>query len=383
MAISIKNYINVNTTTVSALVGERDFSGLVFTTEEMSAANPPASLSEVKTAYGTIGNAVALSYSEIVALFGSDAKITKFAAKYFGYSSGNQTPSVLNVAKFAADGEKTAFDQVIANFTNFGSVAFIDGDNTNVAQIVEAAGNIGVVVIGVIDVDGTIDAFSDAENAHTVIGTDVGNDEGDDTLYQAWMVMAWYASVNYNQPNTSASIMYKNFADEQATITEDAVKITADNAHVNYIGKVQVYGSNIQFYQNGINGDGKTELGIYRDTIWAKSSIETGWFNLASSARKIPANASGAGYVYALVASVAAKGVANGVILADKNLSVRAQSEILQYTNDAEAVDTVQTQGYYVSAKIVEDDGKYACQYLLVYAKGDSIQKVEGLHVLV
>jgi hypothetical protein len=53
------------------------------------------------------------------------------------------------------------------------------------------------------------------------------------------------------------------------------------------------------------------------------------------------------------------------------------------YTGDAGAADTVQTQGFYITTKLVEADGKYSCQYLLVYAKADSIFKVEGTHVLV
>lgn len=381
MSIPINNYIDVNVEVTSALVGERDFSGLLFTTEAMK-ETVPDSLANVKTAYsGTSAKAVSLTYSEIAALFDEESKTAKFAAKYFGYSAVGSSPRVLNVAKYTVGAEKTAFDSVVQDFTNFGSVTFLDGGsetNDSIATIASAAGNLGVAFIATVDAGDTYPDFATHANVHTVIG----NPE-DGVNYAAWMPMAWYASVNYNSPNASGSINYKQFGGEIATINTADGKSAADTAKVNYIGQVQVYGSNIAFYQRGINGDGKTELGVFRDTVWLKSYIESAWFNLAGVMKKIPANAAGAGYVYSLVTEAASKAVTNGVILVDKPLSVAAKSTITMYTGDAGAADTVQTQGFYITTKLVETDGKYACQYLLVYAKADSIFKVEGTHVLV
>lgn len=381
MSIPIDNYIDVNVEVTSALVGERDFSGLLFTTEAMK-ETVPDSLANVKTAYsGTSAKAVSLTYSEIAALFDANSKTVKFAAKYFGYSAAGSSPRVLNIAKYTVGSESTAFNSVIQDFTNFGSVAFLGGnDDTNdsIDPLASAAGNLGVAFIATVDAGDAYPDFATHENVHTVIG----NPE-DGVNYAAWMPMAWYASVNYNSPNASGSINYKQFGGETATINTSAGKSAADTANVNYIGQVQVYGSNIAFYQRGINGDGKTELGVFRDTVWLKSYIESAWFNLAGGMKKIPANASGAGYVYSLVTEAASKAVTNGVILVDKPLSVSAKSTITMYAGDAGAADTVQTQGFYVTTKLVETDGKYACQYLLIYAKADSIFKVEGTHTLV
>jgi hypothetical protein len=381
MSIPIDNYIDVNVEVTSALVGERDFSGLLFTTEAMK-ETVPESLAKVKTAYsGESAKSVSLTYSEIAALFDEESKTVKFAAKYFGYSAVGSSPRVLNVAKYTIGSEKAAFDSVTKDFTNFGSVTFLGGGsetNDSIATIASAAGNLGVAFIATVNAGDTYPDFSTHANIHTVIG----NPE-DGVNYAAWMPMAWYASVNYNSPNASGSINYKQFSGETATIDTATGKTAADTANVNYIGQVQVYGSNIAFYQRGINGDGKTELGVFRDTVWLKSYIESAWFNLAGGMKKIPANATGAGFVYSLVTEAASKAVTNGVILVDKPLSVTAKSTITMYTGDAGAADTVQTQGFYITTKLVEIDGKFTCQYLLVYAKADSIFKVEGTHVLV
>lgn len=388
MSIPIDNYIDVNVEVTSALVGERDFSGLLFTTDAMK-ETVPESLKEIKTKYsGDSAKAVSLTYSEIVALFDEESKTAEFAAKYFGYSAVGSSPRVLNVAKYTIGSEKTAFDSVTKDFTNFGSVAFLYANSdivgevtppTNrISTIASAAGNLGVAFIATVNKGENYPDSLTHENVHTVIG----NPE-DGVNYAAWMPMAWYASVNYNSPNASGSINYKQFSGEIATIDSPEGKTAADTANVNYIGQVQVYGSNIAFYQRGINGDGKTELGVFRDTVWLKSYIESAWFNLAGGMKKIPANAAGAGYVYSLVTEAASKAVTNGVILVDKPLSVSAKSTITMYAGDAGAADTVQTQGFYVTTKLVETDGKYACQYLLIYAKADSIFKVEGTHVLV
>jgi len=385
MAIPIKDYINVGAQVASNVVGDRDFSGLLFVTDSMK-ATVPAAYASVKTDY-VAGKAVALDYNGIVACFDSDAKVLKFAKNYFGYVANGANPQFLNVASYTNNGDEvTRLNAVLGSFTNFGSLAFLGSSAADLADVAPIAAANGVALF-VATVAGTYPATFTGDNVHIVIG-EMENVDPDDTStdsmdnYAPWMPMSWYAAVNYNNRNASSTINYKTFEGAKATITDATAKAAADTAKANYIGEVQVYGQNLKFYQKGINASGM-ELGVYRDMVWLKSRVEIGWFNLVGSMPKVPANTDGASYVYAMVNEAANEATQNGVILVDKPLSAEARAKILQYAGNADAIDDVQTQGYYIAVNIVKSGTDYVCQYLLVYAKGDSISKVEGTHVLV
>lgn len=369
MAIPISNYIDISSTIIQNTADDRDFSGLVFTkTAMLETAN-----ANTKTAFAA-GKAVALSYSGVVECFGSTSDIAKFAAKYFSYNGTGGVPRVLNVAKYADDGEKSAYDVVIAEFTNFGSFTFLGADVENLSEIKP----LNAVMIVAVDKDSDYPSYrTDNEYVHCVIGNPDGG-----VNYAAWMPMAWFASVNYANDNVAGTINYKTFSGEVATIDTEEGKRNADDSFMNYIGRVQTYGVQRQFYQTGVNQDG-TDLGVIRDKMYLQSRVEQGWFNLVGSVNRIPANASGAQTVYSMIVGIAMDGVANGCILANKTLSREKQALVLQYAGTEAALDAVQTDGYYVSAEVVEDDNKYACRYILIYSKGDHIAKVVGQHILV
>lgn len=384
MAIPIKKYINIGSTVLGNTVGERDLSGLVFTDETMN-ATVPAEYSTIKTDY-TAGKAVALSYNGINACFPSTSKIAKFAAKYFSYRTSTSTPKVLNVAKYtptsssgtAGDSEKSAYDSVVAEFTNFGSFTFLGANIANLVQVATAAKeNKALCIIAVDDDEDSWPTEFKTEGVHCVIGKAESG-----VNYAAWMPMAWFASVNYDIENASGTMDYKEFGAEVATITTGEAKDTADAARMNYIGQVQIYGAQRKFYQKGVNGDG-VDIGVYRDKVWLESEIEIGWFNLVGGTNKIPANDGGVAQVYGMIVSAAENAITSGIILRDKPLSATALQQIATYTTDPKAIEAVQTLGYFVAAKLVQDGDTYAVQYLLIYAKGDHIGKVEGSHVIV
>lgn len=369
MAIPISNYIDISSTIIQNTADDRDFSGLVFTkTAMLETAN-----TNTKTAFDS-GKAVALSYTGVVECFGSDSDISKFASKYFSYNGTGSVPRVLNVAKYSADGEKSAYDAVIAEFTNFGSFTFLGADVENLSEIAP----LNAVMIVAVDKGGNYPSYwTNNEYVHCVIGN-----TNDGVNYAAWMPMAWFASVNYANDNAAGTINYKTFSGETATIDTEEGKNNADDAFMNYIGRVQTYGVQRQFYQTGVNQDG-TDLGVIRDKMYLQSRVEQGWFNLVGRMNKVPANASGAQTVYSMIVGIAMDGVANGCILANKTLSREKQALVLQYAGTEAALDAVQADGYYVAAEVIEDGNKYACRYILIYSKGDHIARVVGQHILV
>ena len=143
-------------------------------------------------------------------------------------------------------------------------------------------------------------------------------------------------------------------------------------------------GSELKFYQTGVNMNG-IDSGVVRDRVWMEGEIQAGWFNLASSTTKIPANYAGAAMVKAMIVGVATAAVGNGAILLDKTLDETQRAAIRAYTGTDKAIDIIESTGYYVDAKVIKPEGesRYVCQYTLVYAKGDHIGKVSGTNFLV
>lgn len=372
MAIPISNYIDISSTILRNVVGDRDFCGLVFTKTAMKTTVDSA-FTEAKTDFDA-GKAVTLTYNGVVECFGADTDIAKFAGKYFAYNGSGGVPRVLNVAKFAEEGESTAYATATAEFTNFGSFTFLDADIVNLSAIKPSN---AVMIVAIDSGSAYPTTWADDEYVHCVIG----NLE-DGVNYAAWMPMAWIASVNYTNDNAAGTINYKKFSGEEATIIGETTKQAADAAKMNYIGRVQVYGSKLQFYQKGVQQSGD-DLGVIRDKMWLQSKVESGWFNLAGRSNRIPANENGAQMVYAMVVGIAMDGVSNGCILANKSLSAEKQAEVLQYSGSANALSAIQSSGYYVASEIVEDGDQYVCRYLLIYSKGDHISKVVGQHVLI
>ena len=82
-----------------------------------------------------------------------------------------------------------------------------------------------------------------------------------------------------------------------------------------------------------------------------------------------------------MITSVAERAISNGCILIGKYLTENQILEIRQIAG-AGAVDAVQSVGYYIDVRIIFKKKKYICKYILVYAKGDTIEKVVGQHYL-
>ena len=131
-AIPITEYIDVGTKVLTGGVAEVDFSALVFTKESMksSIAEPYAtSLADQISDYEG-GKVITLTKDAIEALFDAGS-LTTWCGKYFGYSNDGRAPSVVNLYKVGSGvAAKQAYDAALADFTNFGSIAFVGKDFT-------------------------------------------------------------------------------------------------------------------------------------------------------------------------------------------------------------------------------------------------------------
>lgn len=390
MAIPISAYIDITSKVVQGTVGSRDFSGLVFTKDEMLDTVPEA-YAGAKSDYGS-GKPVAMTRDGIIACFDSSSNIYKYASKYFGYNGGNHAPAVLNVACVLSTGTDTyetaltAYNRVLGQFTNFGACAFIGDFELGAAEsggLLDVAnaneGNDRELVISTVPSNEATyaTALASCSMVHLVIGPTT-----DTNAISSWMCVAWFASVDYLKTDSSATMDYKQFAGETAVVDSLATKQAYDAGRANYIGLVQVNGQNLAFYQTGVNMDG-VDTGAVRDRMWIEGEIQAGWFNLNSGVQKVEASYSGAAKVKAMIVGVATAAVENGCILIEKPLDDAQIAQIRSLTNSESAPDTVQSTGYYVATKIIKSGNRYLCQYILVYAKGDHIGKVVGTNYLV
>lgn len=387
MAIPIKRYIDIGTTLVDASSGQTDLSALVFSSDSMVTQAPTnASLKEKWTAYGTNNKVVTLQEDEVTALFPASTAVYKLAAKYFGYSSlSGRSPRVLSVVKTGSETPLVKFNEVINYFSDFGAFAFIN---------VAAAGNAGAG--GLLDValrnQGlgykyamavTVTSSSSATDGakyEGIRGLHICLDTSTPS-YTHWIPLAFVAARNYSVTDGAETMMYKVFQGTDAIVSSETDADTYDGLFVNYTANVQSRGEKRKFYMRGANADG-VDLGAYIDAAWIDSQIEVGWLDLATGSKRIPASSEGAMLVQSLVIGVAERAISNGAITVGKALSTEQKAKIVAYAGSG-AVTAVQANGYYVNAEIVNEEGKYVCRYVLVYAKNDTIEKVYGMHYLV
>lgn len=377
MGIPISKYIDITTRVIQSNSGVRNFSGLIVSSQTMkeytgTGTDPNAKLREDYAA----GKVISIGKDVFAVLFGGSAEGSETDLELAGYKYyANSANGTLNLAYATGTAYESTYNTITSAFQNFGSIMFLGANPLDLVTVGQAVGKDGyALMIGVTatNEEDVSEAFSGLAGCHIYLST---------LSYGAVVPMAWYASVNYNNVNASSSIDYKELG-EDATVTDGPTKDTYDSHRVNYVGQVQVHGIGRKFYQTGINTDG-VDLGVYRDSVWIKSQVEIGWFDLVGSATKIPANAKGLGLVRAMLTDVANDGVTNGVILLNKPLD-DAQAQLVNLeANDSLASTQVETSGYYISLRLVDEGAKKVCQYVLVYAKGDHINKVSGVHVLV
>lgn len=373
MSIPISAYIDITTRVIQSNSGERNFSGLLVSGQTMKtfAGEGEDPFADIRSDYAA-GKVVSLDKATFTELFDATTNLYKAGELYFSYS----TNGIINLYYSTSTSYKAVYDAITAEFQNFGSLAFIDANVTALGGVAASVGLDGyalMIPVTMSNYEDVAEMYNGNAGVHLYLT---------DKAYGQAVPMAWYASVNYNAVNASSSIDYKVFGSEDALVNDLPTKQNLDLARVNYIGQVQVHGLSRKFYQTGVNMDG-VDLGVFRDSVWIKGAVETGWFDLAGSAQKIPANAKGIGIVRAMLTDVANAGTNNGVILLDKPLTDAKFELVNLEANDASAATQVETSGYYISLKIVEAGGKYTCQYVLLYAKGDHINKVSGTHVLV
>lgn len=397
MALSQERYIKIKSSIASSSVGSRDFSGLVITDSNTVTDAPDA----LVTAYNK-GDILTLHKGEASLLFGSDTSndIVKYINSYFSYvSPSGGVPLTIKIVKILdSDGETNdakilgAFNRIALKTNNFGAFSIVTQTSPSVNAIVSVASAnaaLGFAHLFSVSAYGTTGDYT-AEN----MSTNLKNISGVVITYggelASYTMLAWLAAIDYSAANSASNTMYKQFPVNTSNyniideiVDSDSLATTLDTYKVNYIGRVNINGGDVTFYQRGFNSNGE-DTAVYCNEMWLRSSITEKFFNLVLDIEKIPANSTGAAMVQNIVAETAKEGIRNGSILVEKSLDDIDRVNIIQMAGGVvEAFDEVQVNGYYAYTYIEKVGNEFKASYNLIYAKGDAIRSVSGSNSLI
>lgn len=353
------------------------------------------SFADIATAVNT---ALTTAASGTVGSFGYDSSLSRFvitsattgADSTMGYATGSLA-TVLGMSEGSngavlSDGSAitTAVNAVAEsaeltnNFYSFAFLTSVTGEEEAIATWVKAQNVRYMWSLGVTTANASTMASALAE--YDGVGLTLNAD-------CVFLPMAIAAAINYDLPNASVDFMYQQAAGIDASVTSATDQEAYDAIRVNYYGTTQQAGNLISFYQDGKLQGSIPSMGVYVNEAWLKDALFTSILNLRLSLDSLPANETGLAYVKTAIQEVIGKAQNNGVISAGKTLDSTQKAYVGQITGDKNAWQSIQSIGYWLNATVEKytEQGteKYKVSYLLVYAKGDSINFVDGKDILI
>lgn len=216
--------------------------------------------------------------------------------------------------------------------------------------------------------------------AVTLYDSNIGNE-------YPWLLPAIiFSSTDFNTQNSIVNYMFK-YNQTTPTVNNESNANFYDNLNINYVGNTQYSGNDINFYQKGVligqSNNTNVQIGVYTNEIWLKDAAEVSLLNLLVGSENLPANRSGIARVTNVLQEVIDKALFNGVISVGNVLSTEKKSQIASLTNDPLAYIDVQTNGYWLNVRLTEPSPDvFEIDYLLVYAKNNSVLKITGTHAI-
>ena len=202
--------------------------------------------------------------------------------------------------------------------------------------------------------------------------------------YPELLPAAILASLNYDKPAASANFMYQTDSRLTPSVTNDTEADANDALSVNYYGQTQEAGVNLSFLQRGTLTGGSTApkaMGVHANEQWLKSYLKSQFMSMFLASQQVSADLVGESTGMSYIDAAVAQGLSNGSISVGKVLTTTQINYITQITGDDKAYLDVQSRGYWYS--VTTNASNNLMDYLLIYAKRDSIDKVEGRHSLI
>jgi hypothetical protein len=202
--------------------------------------------------------------------------------------------------------------------------------------------------------------------------------------YPELLPAAILASLNYDKPAASANFMYYTDSRLTPSVTTDAEADINDAIEVSYYGQTQEAGVNISFFQKARLTGGTTApkaMGVHANEQWLKSYLKSQFLSMFIALQQVSADETGIATGLSYVDTGVALALENGSISVGKTLTTTQINYITQITGESKAYLDVQSRGYWY--KVTVDATTNIMSYLLIYAKRDSVDKVEGRHSLI
>ena len=298
----------------------------------------------------------------------------------------------LNAGTILSDGVveetvTTALTESASASNNFGSFLFmptlsidemVDAATWNKAQNVRFQFYDSVLEV---DAQDAYDALKDLGGTGMHIHSASAVDE-----YPEMMPMMIMAATDYTRENANKNYMYHQFA-ISATVDDGVVSNTLDALRINYYGETQQAGRVLSFYQRGVLMGLATDpldMNTYANEQWFKDANSVTLMNLLLALNALPANDDGRVTVLGALQDNIELAIRNGTILLAKALNTTQKAYVLSVTGDENAWRQIESQGYWIDATVQEPTpNEFKIVYLLLYAKGDAIRKIEGTQTLI
>jgi len=202
--------------------------------------------------------------------------------------------------------------------------------------------------------------------------------------YPELLPAAILASLDYDKPAASANFMYYTDSRLTPSVTDSTQADVNDPLTVNYYGQTQESGVNVSFLQRGRLTGGETApkaMGVHANEQWLKAYLKSQFLNMFIALQQVPADLAGEAIGLSYIDAGVAKALENGSISVGKTLTTTQINYITQLTGNGKAYLDVQSRGYWY--KVTVNATTNLMEYLLIYAKRDSVDKVEGRHSLI
>lgn len=284
----------------------------------------------------------------------------------------------------------TALAALTQSNNDFGSFCFLTGALTDADISAVSAWN------ATNNVDFVFCARVTSANAAALSAANIGNAGTAlvlapvSTEYDEMMPMIVLAATDYTHRASVQNYMFQ-VANLTAKVTTDADANLYDGLRVNYYGVTQTAGKNILFFQRGILLGGITapvDINTYANEIWLKDAATAALMSLLLAMPRIPANAEGRAQVLAILQDPIDRALFNGTISVGKSLTTQQKLFVGQMSGDPDAWHQVQDAGWWLDAVVEPYTGpgnttEYRIVYTLIYAKDDTIRRVDGTHALI
>lgn len=299
-----------------------------------------------------------------------------------------------STAIFSAGIAEQTVTSVVSDLTeknnNFGSFAFIPtltlGEHEEAATWNNGRNIEFMYLVPTLRADAQ--SYYDTLNPYSGTGVTIYDPANGD--YPWLLPAALLASQQFDKPAASANYNFQPDSRLTPTVTTSTEANTLQPLRMNYYGVTQEAGTLLGFYQPGILMGGSTAptaMGVYANEQWLKATLKAAFLNMFLALQQVPADEEGELLGYSYIDDAIDQAKFNGAIATGKQLSVTQRNFITTVSGDENAYLDVGSKGWWRTVKISEETTggvtKFFMDYTLIYAKRDSVDKVQGRHILI